>query len=130
VKHRILLLEDNPLNRELLCDWLDGEGYEVVSAADLNSGFAALRDHSPHLVLLDIQLGADDGLVLARWMHEQSKFQHIPVLAVTAQAMVTDRERILESGCKACISKPVDFALLRKSLQRWLPSCDPVNPTD
>ncbi len=124
MKHRILLLEDNPLNRELLCDWLDGEGYEVVSAADLDSGFAAVRDHRPHLVLLDVQLGADDGLVFARWMGEQPELQRIPVIAVTAQVMITERERILESGCKACISKPVDFAQLRESLRRWLPSSD------
>jgi CheY-like chemotaxis protein len=130
MKHRILLLEDNPLNRELLCDWLESEGHEVISAGDLNAGFTAVRDHSPHLVLLDIQLGADDGLLFARWMREQPNFQHIPVLAVTAQAMVTDGERIMESGCKACISKPVDFATLRQNLQRWLPSRDPAIPTD
>ena len=62
MKHQILLLEDSFLNRELLCDWLEGEGYEVVVAEDLNTGLAAVRDHSPDLVLLDVQLGADDGL--------------------------------------------------------------------
>jgi two-component system cell cycle response regulator DivK len=130
MKHRILLLEDNPLNRELLCDWLDSEGHEVIAAGDLNAGFAAVRDFSPHLVLLDIQLGADDGLVFVRWMREQPDFQHIPLLAVTAQAMITERERILVSGCKDCISKPVDFVLLRMSLQRWLPACDPAIRTN
>ncbi|NDQ55469.1 MAG: response regulator [Acidipila sp.] len=127
MKHQILLLEDSFLNRELLCDWLEGEGYEVVVAEDLNTGLAAVRDHSPDLVLLDVQLGADDGLRFAKWMSNEPELQLVPVIAVTAQAMPADRERILESGCKACIAKPVDFVLLRTSLQRWLPSRDPVN---
>ncbi len=120
MKPRILVVEDNPLNRELLCEWLDAEGYEVVSAGDLKTGFEAVEKEHPHVVLLDVQLGADDGLSLAAWLRQQPALRDIPVIAVTAHAMVTERERILQAGCNACVSKPVDFNLLREQLQRWL----------
>jgi len=71
-------------------------------------------------VLLDVQLGADDGLSLAAWLRQQPALRDIPVIAVTAHAMVTERERILQAGCNACVSKPVDFKLLREHLERWL----------
>ncbi|MGA8145861.1 MAG: response regulator [Candidatus Acidiferrales bacterium] len=121
MKHRILVVEDNAANLELLCDWLDAEGYEVASAEDLKSAFAAFERQKPHMVLLDIQLGADDGLSLVAWMRQQQGLGFIPVIAVTAQAMVVDQERILHAGCNACVSKPVDFKLLSEQLQRWLP---------
>ena len=120
MRTRILVVEDNLLNRELLCDWLDAEGYEVTAAADLKTGFAAVEKEPPHAVLLDVQLGADDGLSLAAWLRQQPALRDIPVIAVTAHAMVTERERILQAGCNACISKPVDFKLLGRELDKWL----------
>ncbi len=120
MRTRILVVEDNLLNRELLRDWLDTEGYEVTAAADLKTGFGAVEKEHPHAVLLDVQLGADDGLSLAAWLRQQPALRDIPVIAVTAHAMVTERERILQAGCNACISKPVDFKLLREHLGRWL----------
>lgn len=120
MKHRILVVEDNQLNRELLCDWLEAEGHEVVSVEDLGAAFRALEDRQPDAVLLDVQLGGEDGLSLAAWLRQQPKLCHVPVIAVTAHAMVTERERILQAGCNACISKPVDFKLLAEQLERWL----------
>ena len=120
MKHRILVVEDNALNRELLCDWLDAEGYEVISAENLKTALAAVESHPPHVVLLDIQLGADDGLSLVSWMREQQGLRSIPVIAVTAHAMAVEQERILLAGCNACISKPVDFRQLSEHLKRWL----------
>ncbi|MFY9529030.1 MAG: response regulator [Candidatus Acidiferrales bacterium] len=120
MKHCILVVEDNQLNRELLCDWLETRGYEVVSASDLKEGFAAVEKAKPHAVLLDVQLGADDGLSLAAWIREQTALRHIPVIAVTAHAMVVEQERILLAGCNACVSKPIEFQLLEGQLQQWL----------
>ncbi len=120
MKYRILVVEDNPLNLELLCAWLETEGYEVLSAADLKSAFASLQNMKPHAVLLDIQLGDDDGLSLAAWIREQPDLCHIPVIAVTAHALVGEREQILQSGCTAFIPKPVNFNLLQEHLDRWL----------
>jgi DNA-binding response OmpR family regulator len=125
MKHRILVVEDNRLNSELLRDWLEVEGYEVATAADLNAAFAAVRSQPPNAVLLDIQLGSEDGLSLASGMREQAVLSEIPVIAVTAQAMVAERQHILESGCKSIVSKPVDFTVLQHQLQLWL-SCSAV----
>jgi CheY-like chemotaxis protein len=120
MKYRILVVEDNQLNSELLRDWLEVEGYDVVLAADLNAAFAAVRKQSPNAVLLDIQLGAEDGLSLASWMHEQPLLSEIPIIAVTAQAMAAEQQHILKSGWKSIVSKPVDFTLLQHQLQLWL----------
>jgi CheY-like chemotaxis protein len=127
MKHRILVVEDNPLNRELLCDWLEAEGHEVISAEDLKTAFATVERHPPHLVLLDVQLGGDDGLSLVSWLRKQPGLRSIPVVAVTAHAMVVDQERILMAGCNACISKPVDFKMLSGQLQRWLAVAECLN---
>lgn len=116
---RILVVEDNPLNRELLCDWLETEGYDVVSAASLSEAFSALEDEAPHAILLDIQLGTEDGLSLAEWTRSSPRFQRVPVIAVTAHAMVTDQQRVMQAGCIACVSKPIDF----KSLKEHLHAC-------
>ncbi|HEV8384161.1 MAG TPA: response regulator [Candidatus Acidoferrales bacterium] len=121
MKHRILVVEDNALNLELLCTWLGTEGYEVLTATDLKTAFSLVESNPPHAVLLDVQLGADDGLALADWIRRQPALRHIPLIAVTAHALLSERDHILNSGCNACISKPVDFNLLRKSLDRWLP---------
>ena len=120
MKRGILVVEDNQLNRELLCDWLEVEGYEVWSAADLKSSHEVFSKRLPDAVLLDINLGAENGLDLLAWMRQKPETREIPVIAVTAHALVAEQERILEAGCGACLSKPIDFGLLREELNRWL----------
>ncbi len=120
MKHCILVVEDNQLNRELLCDWLEMEGYEVWSATDLQTSYDVFAKRIPDAVLLDINLGKDDGLDLLAWMRLKPETREIPVIAVTAHAMAAERERILNAGCKACFSKPIEFQLLREELNRWL----------
>lgn len=117
---RILLVEDNALNRELLRDWLEAEGFDVRAASNLPEAFAAARAEAPDAVLLDIQVGAEDGLEFAAWMRRQALLERVPVVAVTARAMPGDQERILEAGCNACVAKPIDFAVLRRSLRELL----------
>jgi len=120
LKHGILVVEDNQLNRELLCDWLEVEGYEVWSATDLNASYEAFAKRLPDAVLLDINLGADNGLDLVAWMRQKPELGEIPVIAVTAHALVTEQERILQAGCRACLSKPINFQGLREQLNHWL----------
>jgi len=74
----------------------------------------------PGAVLLDINLGKDDGLDLLAWMRQKPETREIPVIAVTAHALVAEQERILQAGCRGCLSKPVDFRRLREELNRWL----------
>jgi CheY-like chemotaxis protein len=117
VKHRILVVEDNALNCELLCDWLEAHGHEVLSAEDIAGARQAIEDRPPDAVLLDVQLGDDDGLTLAAWMRKQPRFCSIPVIAVTAHAMASDQQLFLQAGCNACISKPINFKLLSDQLE-------------
>jgi CheY-like chemotaxis protein len=117
---RILVVEDNAINRELLCDWLEAQGYAVQSAEGLGGAQRLLQDQQPDAVLLDVQLGNEDGLSLAAWIRRQPGFSGVPVIAVTAHAMVTEQQRILQSGCNACISKPIDFKVLSRELGKWL----------
>jgi CheY-like chemotaxis protein len=130
LKQHILVVEDQPINRELLCDWLEMEGYEVAQAEDLDAAFAALQGHPPQAVLLDIQLGAQDGAALVTWIRQQHALRYIPVIAVTAHAMAAERQRILQAGCDACISKPIDFKILQQELNRFLAiSANLLNPS-
>jgi len=128
MSRRILVVEDNRANRELLCDWLEAEGYVVEPATGLGEAFRLVEANAPDAILLDVQLGREDGLALAQWIRGQANLQHIPVIGVTAHAMVTDQERILRSGCNAIVAKPVDFRVLRQSLQRCLEHV-PRSPT-
>jgi CheY-like chemotaxis protein len=120
MKCSILIVEDNQPNRELLGDWLEVEGYEVWSAADLKSSYEVFSKRLPDAVLLDINLGKDDGLDLLAWMRKKPETRAIPVIAVTAHALVAEQERILQAGCRAYLSKPIDFQRLREELNRWL----------
>jgi len=120
LKHCILVVEDNQLNRELLCDWLEMEGYEVWSATDLQTSYDVFAKRIPDAVLLDINLGKDDGLDLVAWMRQKPEMREIPVIAVTAHALVAEQERILQAGCRACLSKPINFQGLRERLNHWL----------
>ena len=127
MKHRVLVVEDNAVNRELLCDWLESEGFETLYAQELSIAFRILENQEPAevlpaIVLLDVQVGAEDGLSLAAWMRKQPRLSQIPVIAVTAHALVTEQERFLGAGCNACVSKPIDFKLLKTEIERWLAS--------
>ncbi|HVU47023.1 MAG TPA: response regulator [Terracidiphilus sp.] len=117
---QILVVEDNALNRELLCDWLETEGFTAVTAETLAEALAIFEEQTPQAVLLDVQLGTEDGLALATWVRNNPRLRSLPVIAVTAHAMVTDQQRVMQAGCNACVSKPVDFKLLSQHLQACL----------
>jgi CheY-like chemotaxis protein len=120
VKHRILVVEDNALNSELICDWLEVEGYEVASAEGLGTALQKLQAEPFDAVLLDVQLGDEDGLSLATWIRQQPDLCLMLIIAVTAHALATEQQSFLEAGCNACVAKPVNFKVLREHLERWL----------
>jgi CheY-like chemotaxis protein len=120
VKDRVLVVEDDASSREMLCDWLELQGFRTDCASNLADAFLAVEYGKPQAVLLDVKLGKEDGLELAAWIREQKLYQSIPVIAVTAHAMLTEQERILQAGCNACISKPIEFELLAEQLRKWL----------
>ena len=122
MKTFVLVVEDNIANQELLQDWLEGEGFEVVSAGNLQGALNALEARTPHVILLDVQLGTEDGLALSAWIRSNPPISHIPIIAVTAHAMMADQQRVVQAGCNACVPKPIDFKLLRGQLTQWLGS--------
>ena len=117
---RLLVVEDNPLNLEMITTWLEAEGYEVFSAETLRDAYATFESARPALVLLDIRLGAEDGTAFAVWLRGQPESVQVPVIAVTAHALRDEQERILKAGCNAVMAKPVGFRSLRAELDRWL----------
>jgi two-component system cell cycle response regulator DivK len=104
----ILLIEDNEQNRYLTTFLLERHGHVVLSASSGPQAIATAREHAPDLVLLDIHLPLMDGYDVARALRTISALQTTPIIAVTAYAMVGDRERALESGCNGYIEKPID----------------------
>jgi two-component system cell cycle response regulator DivK len=116
MNHCILVVEDDPASRELMYAWLEAEGFRVLCASDVQSAIDLLSRENPDAVLLDVRLGDEDGLVIAAHIQRHAELRHVPVIAVTAHAMVTEQHRILSAGCRACLSKPVNFAQLRENL--------------
>ena len=121
---RLLVVEDNLLNLEMLTIWLETEGYQVFSAETLGQAYDVFRSAKPDLVLLDIRLGPEDGADFARWLRQQPESEQVPIIAVTAHALRDEQDRILKAGCNAVVSKPVDFRALRAELDRWLSLVD------
>ena len=104
---RILLVEDNPVNRRLAQFLLRSKGYEVWEATTAPEAFAVLKERRPDLILMDIQLPEVDGLTATRRLKADPATQDIPVVAVTSYAMKGDETRALEAGCNGHVAKPV-----------------------
>ena len=117
---KILLVEDNEMNRDMLSRRLQRRGYEVVIAVDGEQGVALARSENPELILMDISLPDLDGWDATRRIKASPETQSIPVLALTAHAMSGDREKCLEAGCEDYDTKPVDLERLLRKMQALL----------
>ena len=106
---KILLVEDNELNRDMLSRRLVRRGHQVEMAADGGEALEAAARNRPDLILLDMSLPTLDGWEVARLLKADHQLRSIPVIALTAHAMSGDRERALEAGCDDFDTKPVDF---------------------
>lgn len=119
---RILVVEDNDLNRKLFCDVLRSQGYAVEPVADGNLALDRAREFVPNLIIMDIQLAAVSGLDLIEESRRDPVLRQIPVLAVTAYAGKGDEERIRDAGAEGYLSKPVSIgpfmAAVRGMLER------------
>lgn len=107
---RILLIEDSPANRALAVKLLRNAGHEVVEAEDAPTGIALALDRAPDLVLMDLSLPEVDGWEALRRLRADERTAKVPVVAVTAHAMLGDRERALDAGFDDYITKPIDVA--------------------
>jgi two-component system, cell cycle response regulator DivK len=117
---RLLLVEDNEMNRDMLSRRLARRGYEVVIAVDGEQGLAMARADAPALILMDMSLPGMDGWEATRQLKAAPETRRIPVIALTAHAMAGDRERALEAGCDEFDTKPVDFARLLDKIEALL----------
>ena len=107
---KILLVEDNEVNRRLAGFLLRSQGYQVLEAATAQEAFEIIKAERPDLILMDVQLPEMDGLEATRKLKEDPATRDIPVVAVTSYAMKGDREKALAAGCAGYITKPIDKA--------------------
>lgn len=117
---KILIAEDNPVNRELLREILETAHYQVVEAGDGQEALARMEETEPDIVLLDINMPVLDGFATLHRIREHSRFSRLPVLAVTAYAMKDDRERVLGAGFDGYLPKPINAAALLRELQQLM----------
>ena len=121
---KILLVEDNEMNRDMLSRRLAKRGFDVVVALDGASAAALAAAQRPDLILMDLSLPDIDGCEATRLIRADTATASIPVIALTAHAMETDRRRAIEAGCQDYDTKPVDLARLLVKIDALLPSKD------
>jgi CheY-like chemotaxis protein len=109
---RILIIEDNEPNREMLSRRLKRRGYEVLVAVDGEAGIALARTRAPDLILMAIVLPVMDGWEATRRLKADGLLKHIPVIALTAHPMASDREKAIKSGCDDYDTKPIELTRL------------------
>ena len=117
---KILLIEDNEMNRDMLSRRLQRKGYKVVSVGSGEQGLSLAGQEMPDLILMDITLPGMDGWEAARLLRADEKTRHIPIIALTARALMTDQAKAFEVGCNDYDTKPVDFARLTEKIENLL----------
>jgi CheY-like chemotaxis protein len=117
---KILLVEDNEMNRDMLSRRLQKQGYEVVMAVDGEEGVAKAQSEAPALILMDMSLPGIDGWEATRRLKAAPQTQKIPVIALTAHAMTDDRAKALAAGCDDFDTKPVELSRLLSKMQTLL----------
>lgn len=121
----ILLVEDNELNRDVLSRRLVRNGYDVLIAEDGAKGLSAATDGKPDLILMDMSLPVMDGWEATRRLKAEPQTRAIPVIALTAHAMSSDREKAVAAGCDDYDTKPVELERLLAKIERLLQAGSP-----
>jgi two-component system cell cycle response regulator DivK len=116
----ILYVEDNPQNMRLVRKMLNAAGYEMLEAMDGSSGLEMAQTRRPDLILMDINLPDIDGVQVTSMIKANPTLRHIPVIALTANAMFGDRERFLDAGCDGYLAKPVSRKELLETIETFL----------
>lgn len=119
---RLLLVEDNELNRDMLSRRLHRAGYTALIAVDGAEALAVIEAEKPSLVLLDMNLPVVDGWTVCQRVRANPDLADTPIIALTAHAMTADREKALAAGCDDYATKPIDFPALITKIQKLLPA--------
>jgi two-component system, cell cycle response regulator DivK len=117
---KILLVEDDEMNRDMLARRLERRGYQVVIAVDGGQGLMLARSEAPDLILMDMSLPGLDGWEATRQLKAVPTTHAIPILALTAHAMASDRQKAVEAGCDDYDTKPIEFPRLLGKIQTLL----------
>jgi CheY-like chemotaxis protein len=117
---RILVIEDNPVNLELLTDLLEAFGFTVLAAHGGAQGIELVRQEKLDLIICDIQMPGMDGYEVAAYLKRDPMLRRIPLVAVTALAMVGDREKVLAAGFDGYIDKPISPELFKKQVEGFM----------
>ena len=122
---KILIVEDNEMNRDMLSRRLIRRGYEIVMAVDGAEGIAAATAENPDLVLMDMSLPVVDGWEAARRLKADIGTRAIPIIGLTAHAMAGDREKVIAAGCDDYDTKPVELPRLLQKIEALLARGEP-----
>ena len=117
----LLLVEDNEVNRDMLVRRLTRAGYAVICAGDGEEALTKMRAEHPSLVLLDMNLPIKDGWTTCREARAEEPLRDLPIIALTAHAMESDRQTALDAGCNDYATKPIDFPALLAKIERLRP---------
>jgi two-component system cell cycle response regulator DivK len=117
---KILIVEDNEMNRDMLSRRLIRRGYEIVMAVDGEGGITAAKAESPDLILMDMSLPVIDGWEATRQLKADPETRGIPVIGLTAHAMAGDREKVIGAGCDDYDTKPVELPRLLQKIEELL----------
>jgi CheY-like chemotaxis protein len=117
---KILLVEDNEMNRDMLSRRLERKGHHILVAVDGEQGVAIAQSHSPDLILMDMSLPVLDGWAATRQLKSSPQTCLIPIIALTAHAMAGDKEKCFDAGCDDYDTKPVEFARLLQKIEALL----------
>jgi len=117
---KILYIEDNPDNRVLVRRLLQSEGYTMLEAENASSAMQVLEQTRPTLILMDINMPDVDGYTLTNQIKAMPELARVPVVAITANVMRGDRERVLSAGCDGYIEKPIDVDIFLDQIARFL----------
>ena len=123
---RILVVEDNEVNRDMLSRRMKRRGYEVITTADGEQGYSLALSEMPDLILMDISLPEMDGWEVINLLKAKESTRHIPIIVVTAHALVDDHTKALEAGCDGYHAKPIDFARLTDNIDCLLQKKTPA----
>ena len=117
---QVLIVEDNEMNRDVLSRLLVRRGYEVIMATDGPQGIAMAQRHTPDLILMDLGMPEIDGWQCTRLLKADPTTSQIPIIALSAHAMVGDRQKALDAGCDDFDTKPIDFPQLLEKMTKLL----------
>ncbi|MCF6155183.1 MAG: response regulator [Candidatus Brocadia sp.] len=116
----VMVVEDNEKNRKLMRVVLKAKGYNVIEAITGEEALAILKNQKPDIILMDIQLPGIDGLTLVKQIKADAITKDIPIIAVTAYAMKGDEQKILDTGCNAYVSKPINTQELPLIIEKYI----------